>query len=75
VIFDIKRFYNSIIFDLNHLLIAEIKNVIQILKISKTLFDNVLIKQNVYDDKTKNFFIDEKDHTQNANESKNVIVF
>ncbi len=75
VIFNIKRFYNSIIFNLNHLLIVKIKNVIQILEISKTSFNNVLIEQNAHDDETKNFFIDEKNYTQNANKFKKIINF
>jgi hypothetical protein len=70
VIFDIKCFYDSIISDLNHLLIVKIENVIQVLKISKTSFDDVLIEQNAHDDETKNFFTDEENHTQ-----KNVIDF
>ncbi len=61
--FDIKRFYDLIIFDLNHLLIVKIKNVIQVLKVSKTSFDDVLIEQNAHDDETKDFFIDEENHT------------
>ncbi len=73
MIFDIKRFYDSIIFDLNQLLIVRVKNVNQILKISKTSFDDVLIKQNAHDDETKDFFIDDEDYTRDANESKNVI--
>jgi hypothetical protein len=75
VIFNIKRFYDSVISDLSHLLIVKIKNVIQVLKILKTSFDDVLIEQNAYDNETKDFFIDEKDHIRDANESKNVIDF
>jgi hypothetical protein len=75
VIFNINRFYDSVISDLSHLLIIKIENVVQVLKISKTSFDDVLIEQNTHDDETKDFFIDEENHARNANESKNVIDF
>ncbi len=68
-------FRRVIISDLNYLLIVKVKNVIQILKILKTSFDDVLIEQNAHDDEMKDFFIDEEDHIRNANESKNVIDF
>ncbi len=35
----------------------------------------MLIERNANDDETKDFFIDEEDHTRNADKSKNVIDF
>jgi hypothetical protein len=46
VLFDLYTFYDVCILDLKHFLSIKMKNVIQILKMFETTFDDVLIKQN-----------------------------
>jgi hypothetical protein len=46
VLFDLYSFYDSCVPDLEHFLSTRVKNVIQILKILETTFDDVLIEQN-----------------------------
>ncbi len=49
--FDFYSFYDSCVFDLKHFLSIKIKSVIQILKMLKTTFNDVLIEQNDDDSK------------------------
>jgi hypothetical protein len=51
VLFDFYSFYDSCVLDLKHFLSIRMKNVIQILKILETTFDDVLIEQNDDDSK------------------------
>jgi hypothetical protein len=51
VFFDFYSFYDSCVLDLKHFLSTRMKNVIQILKMLETTFDDVLIEQNDDDSK------------------------
>jgi hypothetical protein len=51
VLFDLYSFYDSCVLDLKHFLSIRVKNVIQILKMLETTFDDVLIEQNDDDSK------------------------
>jgi hypothetical protein len=51
VLFDLYSFYDSCVLDLKHFLSMRMKNVIKILKMFETTFDNVLIEQNDDDSK------------------------
>ncbi len=51
VLFDFYSFYDSCVFDIKHFLSTRMKNVIQILKMFETTFDDVLIEQNDDDSK------------------------
>jgi hypothetical protein len=44
VLFDLYSFYDSCVLDLKHFLSIRMKNVIQILKMFETTFDDVLIE-------------------------------
>jgi hypothetical protein len=50
-LFDLYSFYDSCVFNLEHFLSTRVKNVIQILEMFETTFDNVLIEQNDDDSK------------------------
>jgi hypothetical protein len=56
VLFDFYAFYDSCVLDLEHFLSIKVKNVIQILKMLETTFDDVLIEQN--DDDSKNLIFE-----------------
>ncbi len=43
---DLYLFYNLCVSDIKHFLLTKVTNVIQILKIFETTFDDVLIEQN-----------------------------
>ena len=51
VLFDFYSFYDSCVSDLEHFLSTRMKNVIQILEMLETTFDDVLIEQNDDDSK------------------------
>jgi hypothetical protein len=51
VLLDFYSFYDSCVLDLKHFLSIRVKNVIQILKMLETTFDDVLIEQNDDDSK------------------------
>jgi hypothetical protein len=56
VLFDFYSFYDLCVFDLKHFLSIKVKNVIQILKMLETTFNDVLIEQN--DDDSKNLIFE-----------------
>ncbi len=58
VLFDRYSFYDSCVLDLDHLLFVRVKDVIQMLKMSKTSFDDVFIKQNEDDESKSALLID-----------------
>jgi hypothetical protein len=56
VLFDFYSFYDLCVLDLKHLLSIRVKNVIHILRMLKTTFNDVLIEQN--DDDSKDFIFE-----------------